>query len=151
MKYRENFIRNAYLEAAGGSKSSKLITNYIKDQQLGPDITCCSCLNLFFKHQVQVINFDSLKKQLANFSEDILKFEGNAKLRGSEYACRTCVRSMRKGEIPVMTSSPNLSFPTVPECVKVLSPLEKTMVSPYIPFNANPGITTLFIKWSVVT
>uniref|UniRef100_A0ABD2W3B8 RNA-directed DNA polymerase n=1 Tax=Trichogramma kaykai TaxID=54128 RepID=A0ABD2W3B8_9HYME len=66
-----------------------------------------------------------------NFGNDFLKSIFN---NNSKYICNTCIKHIHKGKIPKVAETENLKFPTIPDYVTNLSPIEERMVSPHIPF-----------------
>jgi len=148
-RYRENysnFVRNKLNSDIKDNKyyQNVVIINFIQNRQLGPDIVCVCCENLFFWKTVERFDITKTKNKLSQRKIAIDDFLKQIVNNSSEFICKTCKKYITLGEIPKTASNVDLKFPNVPAVVTNLTALEERMVSSYIySVHANKSIATV--------
>lgn len=105
--------------------------------QNGPSHICVSCDMLFFRDQIVERTRQKLieKGKTESYLDSLILLHHQ---QDSNYIfCRTCISSVnKKGDLfpKLNINNSKLQFPTVPDVVKNLKPLEQRCVAPRIPF-----------------
>ncbi|KAJ8049089.1 hypothetical protein HOLleu_01670 [Holothuria leucospilota] len=97
----------------------------------GPSFVCTAYLQTWFRHSV-------VQLKLLKVSDDITTllakcWIGYISMYEKEWICRTCVKHIKKGQIPRLSIVNNCHFPPKPPELNI-HPLEERLLSPRIPF-----------------
>lgn len=112
-----------------------LFTEFSRNAKLGPTHTCCSCDRLFFKRSITTTTKEKL--QNSGCTEEFLKSAVLTRFydQNEWELCSTCHTNLKSQKPPRFNIQlSGLAFPTLHPKIKELSPLERRIVAPRIPF-----------------
>ena len=107
-----------------------LIKNFHQEVGKGPVHKCCVCDQLWYRHNVVIVQKNSLPdcNAVDVCLPDLRRSEGN------QLICNTCLSHLKKKKIPPSSTANGMGFPEIPQHLKDLHQVEWRLVSPRIPF-----------------
>jgi hypothetical protein len=109
-----------------------LYANYFQSICNGPTNVCFSCNGLWFPSSMSTITVEQLRKK--QLTEEFVKKVFINHKNGTGQLCSTCKIYILKGKVPRLSISNGLIFPSLPKCLKNLTPVEEILISPRLPF-----------------
>ena len=108
---------------------TKLFLFFQNKVKQGPMYICTSCKQTFFRHSVHQFKSVGLKHE--NIAHKCITHSKS--VDNEEWICKTCLMSIQHGKIPSCSVANGLTFPPIPEELKLTS-LEERLIAPRLAF-----------------
>ena len=107
------------------------ISAFHAEVKLGPDFVCTCCHRMMYRKSVTLCN-------KANYTADVIQKVFSADLSissdGNEWVCRTCDRTLKRGNMPLQAKANGLQLCPVPPELSSLNALELRLIFLRVPF-----------------
>ena len=113
----------------------KAISAFQSRVKIGPEYVCTCCHRMMYKQTVVPCSKSKYAKASVKMLEQVFSDENKyISFDGNMWVCKTCDRTLSRGNMPVQAKANNLELSAIPHELSDLNQLELRLVSLRVPF-----------------